>query len=398
MKVSTYFQSILIIIILTSSTIIYNTNYATSYQGQSGSYFNLKFTINSRTETINSIALNSNNSMIAAGFSSGILLIWNISALPPIIKYNKTHEVQITSLTWNPNGTHLATASKDGTINIWDTHSGSLFSKYKNQSDKILSIDWSPDGKFIAFGTVDNLVKIWDLTNSSEMIFFDGHSDEINEVKWSPNGKYLASCSLDKTIRIWNIQEKLLYNNLSNNTFGVKTISWNVDSSKLISSEENLMKVWDIHTAANQIFQIKENIGRINSIDWAHQSSELIALGTDRNESNRSSFIIYHLNTTPPLHHIMNLNVDINSVSWSTRDNYMIVFGAADGTISIIELVFVQFPNDISEVPFYIREIRKILLSFFILILLVTSYWLFNKYFKKKLENKTHDQLYPKND
>jgi WD40 repeat protein len=58
---------------------------------------------------------------------------------------------------------------------------------------------YSPDGTKIASASRDKTVKIWN-AQTGQCVSVDSG---VNAVAWSPDAKVLASGSDDKTVRIW---------------------------------------------------------------------------------------------------------------------------------------------------------------------------------------------------
>src|SRR5262249_50497863 len=74
------------------------------------------------------------------------------------------HAGTVLSLAYSPDGTHLATASHDGTVRTWDTATGQPHLTLTDHTDTVLSVAYSPDGTHLATGTHDGTVRTWDTT------------------------------------------------------------------------------------------------------------------------------------------------------------------------------------------------------------------------------------------
>ena len=62
------------------------------------------------------------------------------------------HTSRVTAVAWSPAGTHIATASYDKTVRIWDTAHGFSVITYRGHWDRVQAVAWSPDGKRVSIG------------------------------------------------------------------------------------------------------------------------------------------------------------------------------------------------------------------------------------------------------
>lgn len=90
-------------------------------------------------------------------------------------------------------------------IEIWDATTCMTLKSLPRDID-VSSITFSPDGAALAFGSCSGDVYVWDwVVEVDEVIKLEGHKDKVNCMAFSPDGRFLASGSADGTLRIWHI-------------------------------------------------------------------------------------------------------------------------------------------------------------------------------------------------
>lgn len=71
-------------------------------------------------------------------------------------------------------------------------------------SRAISSLSFSPDGTLLASASADKTVRIWSLRTGQLVETLKGHGGGISDIAWSPCGRYIATASDDKTVGVWN--------------------------------------------------------------------------------------------------------------------------------------------------------------------------------------------------
>lgn len=107
------------------------------------------------------------------------------------------HAASVTSVVWSPNGLHIASASVEGSVHVWDPARGSegrVYS-YSGHNNAVSALAWSPDSTRIASAGAGKTVQTWDSEDGRHIAYYSGHDGAITALAWSPDGTGIASTS-----------------------------------------------------------------------------------------------------------------------------------------------------------------------------------------------------------
>ena len=82
----------------------------------------------------------------------------------------------MTGVAFSPDGTLLATASRDGTARIWDLATGTTRAVLQGHTDWLTGVAFSPDGTLLATASRDGTARIWDLATGTTRAVLQGHT------------------------------------------------------------------------------------------------------------------------------------------------------------------------------------------------------------------------------
>ncbi|KAK4652844.1 HNWD NOD-like receptor pc4 [Podospora pseudocomata] len=161
------------------------------------------------------------------------------------------HRYHVNSVAISPDSKWVATGSRDNTIKIWDTATGSCTQTLKGHRDWVTSVAISPDSKWVASGSLDSTIKIWDTATGSCTQTLKGHRHIVTSVAISPDSKWVASGSRDQTIKIWDTATGSCTQTLKGHGHIVTSVAISPDSKRVASgSYDNTIKIWDPATGS----------------------------------------------------------------------------------------------------------------------------------------------------
>jgi WD40 repeat protein len=137
------------------------------------------------------------------------------------IPFAHEHSGPFWTLAFSPDGTQLATGSRDNTARIYETETGELVQILRGHVGPVLDIAYSPDGLLLATASQDRSIRLWYTVTYAETSVFEGHGDDVLRIAFDTTGTELASGAWDNTVRLWDIARH-----------GEARVLWELDQSE----------------------------------------------------------------------------------------------------------------------------------------------------------------------
>ncbi|QDZ19435.1 WD40 repeat domain-containing protein [Chloropicon primus] len=113
------------------------------------------------------LAIDPSGEIIAAGSKDTFQVhLWSMKT-GHLLDVLSGHEGPVSGITFDGNGTTLATSSWDKTVQLWDTFTGKGRKETLSHYHDVLCLAYRPDNKQMCAGTLDGQLSFWETTNFS---------------------------------------------------------------------------------------------------------------------------------------------------------------------------------------------------------------------------------------
>src|SRR5215213_9329399 len=171
--------------------------------------------------------------------------------LPPgvtLLRTIQAHSGPVASIAFNGQGTLLASASHDHTVNLWEVESGKLL-RTLEYSNPVYGVAFHPDGRTVAGGGIEGSVKVWDTRSGQMLRTFEEQGNSGGPILWvafDVGGVLLAGATFLGGRRIWEAQSGKLMRTLKEEpVFG---LAFHPDGVTMASVSRNAVTLWETGT------------------------------------------------------------------------------------------------------------------------------------------------------
>ncbi|MEM9770218.1 MAG: hypothetical protein AAF889_01215 [Cyanobacteria bacterium P01_D01_bin.73] len=142
---------------------------------------------------INRVLFSPDGQHIAAASNNGAIYLWNGDGL--FLRHITGHTNYVSDIAFSADSQRLASAGGDKIAYIWDLNGRAL--RQLPHIDAVTRIHYHPSGELLATGSWDGLITLWS-SDGSQIKQIKDHGDGIGSVKFSADGEWLSSAGYDE--------------------------------------------------------------------------------------------------------------------------------------------------------------------------------------------------------
>jgi WD40 repeat protein len=152
---------------------------------------------------VSALAVAASRSWLASGGADGSVRIWDVHSGHQRADL-KAHRGGVYALAVAPDSNWLGTGSGDGSITVWDANSWHHRARFKGHRGGVYALAVAPDGSWLASGGIDGSITIWDADSWQRRIRFRAHRGGIYALAVALDGGWLASAGADGSVLVWD--------------------------------------------------------------------------------------------------------------------------------------------------------------------------------------------------
>lgn len=115
------------------------------------------------------------------------------------------HSDEVWFLQFSHNGQKLATASKDATVNIYDTSTFRKILTLQGHAGPVAYVAWSPDDRMIISCSQEKEARLYDVNTGACLRTYKYNAEPVTCAAWAPDGEsfVIGSLDLQKPLSVW---------------------------------------------------------------------------------------------------------------------------------------------------------------------------------------------------
>ncbi|XP_057453599.1 cell division cycle 20.2, cofactor of APC complex-like [Lotus japonicus] len=189
----------------------------------------------------------------------------------------------ITSVSWAPDGRHLAIGLNNSLVQLWDsTTSRRLRTIWCGHRGRVASMAWN--NHILSTGGREGTIVNNDVRVESHIVeTYRGHQLEVCGLMWSPSGQQLASGGNDGLVHIWdrlNSPTRWLHR-FDQHKAAVKALAWCPFQQNLLASAggegDHCIKFWKTSTNTGACLQTVDTGSPVSALLWSTNDRELLS-------------------------------------------------------------------------------------------------------------------------
>jgi RNA polymerase sigma factor (sigma-70 family) len=224
------------------------------------------------------VAFSSDGATVASGRCDGSVKVWDVHTGEEKVVF-RGHSARARGVAFSPDGKLLASCGWDNTVRLWDLASRKEKATLTGHKGWVWAVAFSADSQTLASASWDHTIKLWDVAAAQERATLHGHTNWIHSVAFAPRGTLLASASSDGTVKLWDTATRGCRSTLASDMGGALSVAFSPDGATVAAASMTQgIRFWDVAGGKERGRIAKE---QVTGIAFAPDSASLASTGLD---------------------------------------------------------------------------------------------------------------------
>jgi eukaryotic-like serine/threonine-protein kinase len=228
---------------------------------------------------VNALSMDANSEYLASA-GGNVIKLWKLPG-GEFVRSIESHKAEVTALAFNPANNALASADKDGQIDLLDFADNSTVTLKAGQ--QVNALCFKPDGKILAAASPGEIT-LWDPANGQQVKSFKGvFMFPSNTLDFSPDGRLLAAAGSNSVIKLFDLAKKDPVATFKGNILKtINSAAFDPDDEKLLATAgtDHRIHFWEA-PSGNKIKSLPGHDGAVIAIAFSPDGKLLASLGAD---------------------------------------------------------------------------------------------------------------------
>ena len=231
-------------------------------------------------DAVRTVSFNPDGSLIASGSDDGTVNLWD-AVTGELINSVNGHLDRTSEITFGADGSLFISSGADGMLKIWDVIDIRVVDTIRASQWDITTSSISPDMQVIASGVWENnTITLWDAETHESIRVFDAHDSPITVLLFAPDNRTIISADSQGVVLIWDYTTGEIQHKITHHSELIYDMAIDQTGQRLaIASADGTVSLWDV-AVGEFVRTYNENRGEIQSVAFSHDSTRL-AIGNE---------------------------------------------------------------------------------------------------------------------
>ncbi len=165
-------------------------------------------TLDAHAACVSALAFDPNGRRLISGGHDRLVKVWDPTAGTCLSTLNgaaPTWGEGIFTVAVSADGTRIAAGGQGRSVRVWNATNGDLVWRAEGHTDRINSLSFDPRGRWLLSASDDGTVRVWGVADGKAVATLTAHTGAVKAVALSQDGERMATAGLDG-VRLWDTE------------------------------------------------------------------------------------------------------------------------------------------------------------------------------------------------